>query len=68
MSGEITASWFECGWGELDYRLSKLLWTSKPPESYLRKVEYVRKRRELAAKREDEQRIANGLEPLWGER
>jgi hypothetical protein len=62
---QITASWFECGWGEYDHRLSGLLWNRKPPDSYLSKVAYVRKRRDIAAKREDEQRIAAGLEPLW---
>lgn len=65
MTAKITASWFECGWGEYDHRLSGLLWDKKPPEEYLRKVEYVRKRRDIAAKREDEQRKAAGLEPLW---
>lgn len=63
---EHTASWFECGWGRADHWRSGLLWAQKPPASYLREVEYCRKRREIAAKREDEQRIAAGLEPLWG--
>jgi 5'-deoxynucleotidase YfbR-like HD superfamily hydrolase len=65
VSKEITASWFECGWGEYEHRLSVLLWDRKPPEDYLRKVEYVGKRRDIAARREDEQRIAAGMEPLW---
>lgn len=61
-----TASFWEQAWGEYDQRLSGLLWNHPPPEEYLRKIDYVRKRREIAAKREDEQRIANGEEPLWG--
>lgn len=62
---EITAAFWEQAWGEYDHRLSGLLWDKKPPEEYLRKVEYVRKRRDIAARREDQQRIAAGLDPLW---
>lgn len=62
---EHSASFWEQAWGEYDHRLSGPLWETKPPESYLRKVEYVRKRRKIAAKREDAQRIAVGEEPLW---
>lgn len=60
-----TASWFECGWGEAYHRLGGILWNKKPPEDYLRKVAYCWERRNRAAKREDEQRIAAGEEPLW---
>ncbi len=62
---QITASWFECGWGEYVHRFGGLLWDQRPPEGYLRKVEYARKRREIAARREDAQLIAAGEEPLW---
>lgn len=59
------AGWFECGWGGADHRLSGLMWETKPPEDYLRRVDYIRKRREIAAGREDKLRIAEGLDPLW---
>lgn len=65
---EHTATFWEQAWGEYDHRLSGVLWNKKPDESYLRKVEYVRKRRDIAARREDQQRIAAGEDPLWNVR
>jgi hypothetical protein len=62
---EYSASFWEQAWGDYYERLAGVLWDKKPPEYYLRKVAYVWERRNRAAKREDEQRIAAGEEPLW---
>lgn len=62
---ETTASWFVDGWGDAYHRLAGMLWDHKPPESYLKEVAYCLERVERAQKREDEQRIAAGVDPLW---
>ena len=65
MSELECAAFWEQAWGNKDHRLSGILWDRKPPERYLKAVDYVRKRRDVAARREDRERIAAGLEPLW---
>ena len=59
-----SAEWFTSGWEQAYENRANAYFGPMPPDEH-RRMMYARRRGEISFARENEQRKANGKDPLW---